>query len=67
MLIFAIICLMIILLTIQHLLNWGWRNANNHSDPGASVIMFILSVIATGVTALCIYHITLWLYPLIKT
>lgn len=57
---FAIICLIVILIAIQHLLNWGWRKLN---DKG---VMFILTLYAAYITWACIVHIVLWLYPLIK-
>jgi len=61
MTVFAIICLIVILLSIQHLLNWIWRVVK-HDDVG---IAFVATLFVFCITCLCIKYIVLWMYPLL--
>lgn len=56
MVIFSIICLVVIVLAIQHLINWLWRNTKE-VDIAPAVMLTVFSVI---VTWYCIYYIILW-------
>lgn len=56
--IFSIICLVAILITIQHLLNWGWRAIKK--DKEFVVVIFIATMLSILITFLIIYHIILW-------
>lgn len=48
MVIFSIMCLVIILIVIQHLLNWLWRKAWEDETLGAiTVTAIIISIIVT--------------------
>lgn len=66
--IFAIICLVVIVITIQHLLNWGWRAASNvkYDKIGAEVFMCLGTLIGIVITLICGYHIIIWTYPLLN-
>jgi hypothetical protein len=56
--IFSIICLVVILITIQHLLNWGWRIVKK--DKEFIGLIFTATMLSITITFLIIYHIILW-------
>lgn len=51
---FAIICLLLIFVTIQHLINWGWRRFMMKDDyeardnGGPMLIVFMIGLAASG-------------------
>lgn len=55
--IFAIVMLVLIILGIQHLLNWGARSVKTQNDVSA---FMIVSILALAVTILLIYQIIIW-------
>lgn len=55
MTIFAIICMMVIILTLQHLVNWSWRNT--HIDDAIPVILSVVSCIVTVIGTM---YIIVW-------
>lgn len=57
--IFSIICLVIIMLGIQHLLNWMWRGYQKIKGEliVPTVMLTVLSIIPTWY---CIYYMILW-------
>lgn len=62
MILFAIISMAIVLLTMQHLLNYGWRKADKPDKYGnvnesAIVVMVLISIVFASLT---IYGMT-WL------
>jgi len=63
--IFAIICLCIILLSIQHLLNWLIRLFFKH-DADFAIGTIWISLLGLLISWVCLYYIILWTYPLIK-
>lgn len=56
--IFAILCLIIVMFTLQHLINWMCR-AFYKDDKLITPLTFAI-MITFGVTYVCIYHIILW-------
>lgn len=56
--IFSIVCLVAILITIQHLLNWGWRATKK--DKEFVSLIFVATMLSILITILIIYHIILW-------
>jgi len=52
--IFAIICLSVILIVIQHLMNWGWRKwfgskSNNYDNPGGiGIVVMLFGLLISG-------------------
>ena len=61
MTVFAIICLVVILLVGQHLINWMWRAIGDTESPVAIVATFLILIISV----VCIRYIILWGYPVI--
>lgn len=61
MTIFAIACLIIIILVATHLLNWMWREVTFELvAPLIGTIFYIILMI------LCFKYVILWAYPLIS-
>lgn len=60
---FSIIMLTLILLGIQHLLNWLYRRANEDID--LVIFAFIGTAVGIVISIVCLYHIILWGQPLI--
>jgi hypothetical protein len=63
MAIFSVTCLVIIILAIQHLLNWYFRKL---ADVSLIPLSIICILVGTIITTVCVVHITLWLYPIIS-
>ncbi len=63
--IFAVTCLVIIFIIIQHLLNWGWRKAINSSNIHSVPIMFVMTFFALVFACICLQNIIMWGYPLL--
>lgn len=66
--IFASIVLIIIVIIIQHLLNWLWRytyNKNDNLETDDFAPLMFLTFICFLITVICIKYIVLWLYPVI--
>lgn len=61
MVIFSIICLVIILIVIQHLLNWLWRQVEENSF----MLTFMVTLVGLLISWVCLYHIILWSKDLI--
>lgn len=61
--IFAIVCLTIILIGIQHLLNWGWRNSRKED---LEVFMFVITGLSFFITIVIVWKIGVWMQPLLK-
>lgn len=60
---FAVICLIVIFLTIQHILNWMWRKSNNET-----VVPFVfITAISAIISGIILYHIIIWSYPILIT
>lgn len=60
--IFAICCLVVIVITTQHLLNWGWRKLYKHNI----VILWLINWIAFLITWFGFKYIIIWTYPLLN-
>lgn len=60
---FAIACLMIIVVSIQHLINFAWRKTK---DEQLLPFCIIAIALALFLTFICFYYITIWWYPLIR-
>lgn len=64
---FACACLIVILVAIQHILNWLLRPLLKH-PPEEDLI--ISHLIATGfllfASWICLYYLVKWMYPLIS-
>lgn len=56
--VFSIICLVIVLLAMQHLLNWLWRKASKDEDMVGEVVA--ISFLLLGVSYGIIHTIILW-------
>ncbi len=55
---FAIICLAVILIVIQHLLNWMWRNAKEEKfETGA----FLITLFAGAITVYGFITLSRWI------
>jgi Kef-type K+ transport system membrane component KefB len=54
--IFSIICLIVIIVAVQHLLNWLWRKI----ESDTSFIAVMLTVVGLVISWACLYHIILW-------
>jgi len=62
--IFAIICLIIILITIQHLLNWLWRKSFKDledKDEGFIIVAIFASIFLGFISYGCGYYIIQWI------
>lgn len=48
---FAIICLTVIMITVQHLINWGWRKImmddRNRDAAFPIIVIFMVALMAT--------------------
>ncbi len=55
---FSIVCLVVIILVMQHLLNWFWRV----SDIGNELIVLKIAatIVSIVVTFFCVYLIISW-------
>lgn len=58
MVLFSIICISVILITIQHLLNWSWRK--NFNDPDGIIIPIIASIVGTFITIILGFYLITW-------
>ncbi len=58
MITFSITCLVLILLSLQHLLNWFWRK--NYKDENLTVLGAILSIVSVFASYVIVYHIISW-------
>jgi len=56
--VFSIICLVVLFIGLQHLLNYLWRKAVKNSS--LHTIVFLLTLICGVISAVIIYHIILW-------
>lgn len=64
---FAVIVLVIIVVSIQHLVNWMWRwDSKNNTRADISLLFIVLTTISIFISWACIYHIILWGYPIIS-
>lgn len=61
--VFACICLIVIIISLQHVLNWLWRKAESEDISDVGVIM--VSIFLLLITWFCIVHLVKWLHPLI--
>jgi uncharacterized BrkB/YihY/UPF0761 family membrane protein len=59
---FAIICLSLILIAIQHFLNWLFRVVN--TDDGSIVLFIILAIVLTIVTMYLGFILAHWIVEL---
>lgn len=65
--VFAIICLIILLISIQHLVNWGMRGIwKEVGEDGNLTMTFFLLVVAGVITFYAGRYLILWTYPLIN-
>lgn len=60
MITFAIIMLVLILLLIHNLLNWGWRMVLENDDPDGITFMFTSSLVSLLLTVFIIIIIIKW-------
>jgi hypothetical protein len=60
MILFAIICLAIIIILIQHLLNWLWRSSWKDGNNDILGLSFIASIVGLSVVYICFYYIVKW-------
>ena len=60
MIVFSIICLVVIMLSLQHLLNWVWRKTWEKDDTSLFIGVLWISGVSLAVSYACIYHILLW-------
>ena len=65
MITFAIVCLVAILIALQHLLNWLIRAMSERGEDNAAGI-FAAIVVFGGLSYLCLYYIVKWWGPLIN-
>lgn len=58
---FAIICMAIVLIGIQHLLNWMWRSVVKQDEEVLIVLGFFASIAALAITILGGYWLAHWI------
>lgn len=64
--IFAFICLIVILVSIQHLLNWGWRVAVSSHNDNTIIGMIVISLVAALLSVLAGRFLILWGYQILN-
>lgn len=58
---FALITLIVIMITAQHLLNWVWRwDYKNSCESNKGIMSFLLSIVAIAITFTCGYYFLKW-------
>ena len=62
--IFAIICLVVIMVTIINLVNWAWRTIAQDDDGGTTMAVIITLIGGIAVVG-CLKFITIWGAPLL--
>lgn len=58
MVIFSIICLVVIILGLQHIVNWIWRKFNE--DDGLFMLALFATFVSLIISAVCIKYIIIW-------
>lgn len=58
---FALIILVIIMITTQHLLNWTWRwDYKNSCESNKGIMSFLLLIVAIAITFTCGHYFLKW-------
>ena len=64
--IFAITCLISILITVQHLLNWALRSIWEDKHDGNVLFSAVVIVISLFITFFAGKYLILWAYPFLN-